>query len=113
MEKKRIEESSINQELLEQILKEVKELREKVDKFYSTKEVNQDKQYNPGINKVKTYNKDIGNLKQLLNIVGYNTKAYTFLDSIVNNQYPTLTFKQYAAASSIASKFGFEKPIAQ
>jgi len=108
-----MEESKTNQELLEQILKEVKELREKVDKFYSTKEVNQDKQYTPGTNRVKTYSKDIGNLRQLLNIVGYGTKAYTFLDSVVNNQYPTLTFKQYAAASSIASKYGFEKPIAQ
>ena len=46
-------------------------------------------------------------------IIDFSTKAYKFVSSVLNNQYPTLTLKQFAAVKSIAEQHGFEKPIAQ
>ena len=61
-----MEENQTNNELLQQILKEVRELREMVDTFNSTKVENNIEQSN-SFRKTKTYAKNIGNIQELLN----------------------------------------------
>jgi len=97
-----------NKELLLQVLKEVKELREMVDKLNNSKT---ESTQTDTLKKSKTYIKNVENIKELQNSLDFSTKAYKFITSILSNNYTTLTFRQYAAVKSIAEQEGFTKPI--
>lgn len=92
-----------NTELLEQILKEVKDIRRIVDTFNNTKPVNTSnttKEY-------KTYPKDNNLLNSLLNNTT-NDKTKQFLLSIINNDYPTITDGQFKVIKKIQEDLGIQ-----
>lgn len=83
-----------NTELLQEILKEVKELRRIVDTKNSyTKTNSTTKEY-------KTYPKDIELLNRILS-VNENEKTDSFIKSILNNSYPSVTEGQKAVIDKI------------
>lgn len=93
-------EKDLNQRLLEELVIEVKELKEKVDRLNGKGNVYQDNK--PiDIPKDTLSRKDIPLLKKLLER-NTNPKTDKFLLSIINNDYPTLTPGQKNAIDSIA-----------
>lgn len=95
-----IMEEKLNQRLLEQLVIEVKELKEKVDRLNGKGNIYQNNKP-VDISKDKLPRKDLPFLKKLLE-KNTNPKTDKFLLSIINNDYPTLTVGQKNAIDSIA-----------
>ena len=93
-------EEKLNQRLLEQLVIEVKELKEKVDRLNGKGNIYQNNKP-VDISKDKLPRKDLPFLKKLLE-KNTNPKTDKFLLSIINNDYPTLTVGQKNAIDSIA-----------
>lgn len=95
-----------NTELLNQILKEVKELRELVDNFNNKNKKEYPKPLYVSSNKeFKTYPKDVKLLKQLISSTE-NQKSKEFILSILNNNYPSITQGQKDVIDSMKKDAG-------
>lgn len=93
---------NLNQSLLEELVIQVKELKEKVDRLNGIGNIYQDnKPVDINTGKDKLSRKDLPLLKKLLE-KNTNPKTDKFLLSIINNDYPTLTPGQKNAIDSIA-----------
>ena len=57
----------------------------------------------------KTFVKDKITMQELLQYIPEQSMA--FASSIINNEYPTVTEKQYNALVSLAQQVGYDKPL--
>ncbi len=96
-----------NTELLQEILKEVKELRTIVDKLngISTNKPVNNPLYSNNNKEFKTFPKDVQLLKQLITTTD-NQKTKEFILSILNNNYPSITEGQKKVIDSIKQDAG-------
>lgn len=53
--------------------------------------------------------KNIENLEELLTIIP--DQSFNFANNIVNNNYPTMTLKQFNALDKLAKQVNFNKPL--